>query len=446
MSSKTKNISTKEESPPALVPRLRFPEFRDEAGWAKRQLSEITTAIFDGTHQTPTYTDKGVPFYSVENLVSGNANKFISSADYEIATKRNKPEKGDVLITRIGKIGYSQVVTWSHDFSIYVTLAVIKKDGRFNSQFLHQSIQSATYQKEIFSKSLLSAVPCKINMDSLRATHVLLASPAEQQKIAECLSSVDELIAAQARKLAALKTHKKGLMRQLFPREGETQPRLRFPEFQNAGEWEEKKLGQLAKYTKGFPFKSQDYKNEGIRIVRVSDLGADFIKPNNEMIYIRSESEHEYERYKLTASEIIVTTVGSKAELVDSAVGRGIYVYSNNEGLLNQNLLKLEVLTGVNSRFLFAHINTPEYQRFIASISRGNANQANIAVKDLMGFTIKAPHQAEQQRIADCLTSLDDLIAAQTQKLEALKTHKKGLMQQLFPSRPHPVAAIPIYI
>jgi hypothetical protein len=64
-------------------------------------------------------------------------------------------------------------------------------------------------------------------------------NPAEQQKIAECLSSVDELMAAQARKVDALKTHKKGLMQQLFPREGETQPRLRFPEFQNAGEWED---------------------------------------------------------------------------------------------------------------------------------------------------------------------------------------------------------------
>ena len=72
------------------------------------------------------------------------------------------------------------------------------------------------------------------------------SSLAEQQKIAECLSSVDELIAAQARKVDALKTHKKGLMQQLFPREGETQPRLRFPEFQNAGEWEEKTLGELS--------------------------------------------------------------------------------------------------------------------------------------------------------------------------------------------------------
>ena len=68
----------------------------------------------------------------------------------------------------------------------------------------------------------------------------------EQQKIAECLSSVDELMAAQARKVDALKTHKKGLMQQLFPREGETQPRLRFLEFQSAGEWVQNRVGDVA--------------------------------------------------------------------------------------------------------------------------------------------------------------------------------------------------------
>jgi type I restriction enzyme S subunit len=223
-------------------------------------------------------------------------------------------------------------------------------------------------------------------------------------------------------------------MQQLFPREGETQPRLRFPEFQNAGEWETKNLKQLATYTKGFAFKSQDYRTEGVRVIRVSDLGADFIKSDNEKIYIAPESADGYNKWKINSGEIIITTVGSKPEMIDSAVGRGILVSSLNEGLLNQNLLKLEVLSGVNSRFLFCNINTTDYQEFIASISRGNANQANIAVKELMSFELQVPASAEQQRIADCLTSLDDLIAAQTQKLDALKTHKKGLMQQLFPS------------
>lgn len=109
------------------VPKLRFPEFRDGGEWERKKLRDISPSIFDGTHQTPKYTEKGVPFYSVENIVSRNKNKFISKEDYDLATKINKPEKEDILITRIGSIGFSAVVTWDFEFSIYVTLAVVKK-------------------------------------------------------------------------------------------------------------------------------------------------------------------------------------------------------------------------------------------------------------------------------------------------------------------------------
>jgi len=199
------------------LPKLRFPEFQDSGEWEEKLLSEVTTSIFDGTHQTPKYKDKGIPFFSVENIVSGKTNKFISKEDYLIATNKNKPEKGDILITRIGNIGFSTVVNWDYEFSIYVTLAVVKSNKKFNAYYLHSFMQSDRYQKEIQSKSLLNAVPCKINMDELRKTKVLLPSSLEQQKIADCLSSLDELIAAQTQAIDTLKTHKKGLMQQLFP-------------------------------------------------------------------------------------------------------------------------------------------------------------------------------------------------------------------------------------
>ena len=201
------------------TPRLRFPEFRDAGEWEVKQLKHISPAIFDGTHQTPNYTEKGVPFFSVENIVSGNKNKYISREDYIITTIKNKPEKGDIIITRIGNIGFSKVVDWDYEFSIYVTLAVVKKSELFNSQYLHYYFQSEYYQKEILSKSLLSAIPCKINMDELQKTKVLLPSLPEQQKIADCLSSLDEVINLQTQKLDTLKAHKKGLMQQFFPRE-----------------------------------------------------------------------------------------------------------------------------------------------------------------------------------------------------------------------------------
>jgi type I restriction enzyme S subunit len=198
-------------------PRLRFPEFRDAPDWELKRLDAISPSIFDGTHQTPTYTNEGIPFFSVENLISGNANKYISREDYLLATKKNKPALGDVLITRIGKVGHSKVVDWEHEFSVYVTLAVVKRSPQVNSHFLHYAIQSESSQAEIQSKTLHNAVPPKINMDSLRATRVFMAQPAEQQRIAECLSSLDTQITAETDQLAALKTHKQGLMQQLFP-------------------------------------------------------------------------------------------------------------------------------------------------------------------------------------------------------------------------------------
>lgn len=184
----------------------------------EKTLSKITDVVFDGTHQTPIYTELGVPFYSVENLVSGNKNKYISNEDYKLATSKNKPQKGNILITRIGKIGFSKIVDWDYEFSIYVTLACIKVSKNINSFYLHCYFQSTVYQKEIFSKSLLDAVPCKINMIELRETKVLLPKLHEQLKIASCLSALDELIIAQANKVKQLQLHKKGLMQGLFPK------------------------------------------------------------------------------------------------------------------------------------------------------------------------------------------------------------------------------------
>ena len=415
----------------ALVPKLRFPEFRDADGWEESGLADITSAIFDGTHQTPTYTAKGIPFYSVENLVSGNANKFISKEDHELATKKNKPEQGDLLITRIGKIGYSQVVSWPHEFSIYVTLAVIKRGPKFNSHFLHYSIQSALYQKEILSKSLLNAVPCKINMDSLRLTRIRLAGPAEQKKIAECLTSLDEVIAAQRQKLDALKTHKKGLMQQLFPREGETLPRLRFPEFQNAGEWTEGLLISLSSEAlSNGVFNDPKKVGSGYKLINVSDMYIETTIDESRLSLLEL-SLSEFEANRVIHGDIFFT----RSSLVKSGIAvSNIYLGSSNDVTFDGHLIRFRPDTS-KVVALFAHYLFKTAPIRAHLIARGkSATMTTIGQADVASVVLFYPPKAEQQRIADCLTSLDDLIAAQTQKLDALKTHKKGLMQQLFPS------------
>ncbi|MDE1280379.1 restriction endonuclease subunit S, partial [Vibrio aestuarianus] len=138
-------------------------------------------------------------------------------------TVKNKPELDDILITRIGKIGFTKVVDWSYDFSIYVTLAVIKNDKRFNSKYLHSYMQSERFQNELQRRSLLNAVPCKINMDELRKSKVMLPLDMdEQNRIADCLFSLEEIIESQSNKIEILKKYKKGLMQKLFPENKES--------------------------------------------------------------------------------------------------------------------------------------------------------------------------------------------------------------------------------
>ena len=202
--------------PGETTPRLRFPEFTGE--WEEKTLGEVSPVIFDGTHQTPHYVNSGIPFYSIENIVSDKPCKYIAQDEHMSNTKKNKTEKGDILITRIGTIGFAKIVDWDGEFSTYVSLATIKKSSLINTRYLLGYLQSEVYQKEMRSKSLMNAVPCKINMEDLKNTRIAFPKePKEQQKIADCLSALDDQIAAETEKLTALKDYKKGLMQQLFP-------------------------------------------------------------------------------------------------------------------------------------------------------------------------------------------------------------------------------------
>jgi type I restriction enzyme S subunit len=207
-------------------------------------------------------------------------------------------------------------------------------------------------------------------------------------------------------------------------------PKLRFPEF--SGSWEVKKLKDKISYIKGFAFQSVFYTSSGIRIVRVSDLGADNIKHDNQKIYIDQVQAIGLDKYLINKNDIIITTVGSKPELLESAVGRGILVNEENEGFLNQNLLKINAQSTYENGFLFGYINSKKYISHIKEIQRGNANQSNITVVDLFDYEVFFPTLPEQQKIATFLSTVDEKLQALKKKKSLLETYKKGAMQRLF--------------
>jgi type I restriction enzyme S subunit len=239
----------------------------------------------------------------------------------------------------------------------------------------------------------------------------------EQQKIADCLSSLDELIELQAKQLEALQAHKKGLMQQLFPREGETTPRLRFPEFRDAGPWEVKQLGEILKEVVKESIDSDAYE---VVSVKLHAKGLErsgrkpVINPNGRPYYI------------VKAGEILI----GKQNFHNGSIA---LVQNEYDGLVASNaIFHLETRRYDDKRFLIAYLARPSFYVQVSDLI-GGTGQKEISKQLLFALKISIPGLPEQQKIADCLSSLDELIEHQAKQLEALQADKKGLMQQLFP-------------
>ncbi len=220
------------------TPKLRFKEFSGE--WKSKRLGKITK-LTDGVHFTPTYVESGVPFWSVETIVSNANPKYITEEAHNDAIKRCYPQLNDILLTRIGTLAKPKLIDWNEEFSIYVSLALIKASDNYNSKFARYYFETEYYQKDFLSKSLLTATPKKINMEDLKQTNISLPSKEEQEKIASFFSLIDDKISLQGEKVEALKDYKKGMMQKIFSRE------LRFKDDDGRDypEWEEKKLGEV---------------------------------------------------------------------------------------------------------------------------------------------------------------------------------------------------------
>ena len=262
MSSKTKTTATKEEARSALVPKLRFPEFRGAKMWASEPMGEVYS--FKGNNSLS--RDKlNYVAGSVKNIHYGDIHtKFSTHFDItkELVPFINESEEGVVRDENLCAEGDMIFADASEDMAdIGKSIEIVSLNGERVASGLHTVLArrigdrialgfgghlfKSGWVRTQIQKEAQGAKVLGISANRMRNIRLPLPhAKVEQQKIAECLSSVDELMAAQARKVDALKTHKKGLMQQLFPREGETQPRLRFPEFQNAGEWALKRVDE----------------------------------------------------------------------------------------------------------------------------------------------------------------------------------------------------------
>jgi type I restriction enzyme S subunit len=384
-------------------PKLRFPEFRDAGEWKIKPFDELFTI---GNGKDYKHLSSGdVPVY-------GSGGYMLSVNDYlydgeSVCIGRKGTINNPIFLT--GKFWTVDTLFYTHSFKDCLP------------KYIYLIFQNINW----LSHNEAGGVP-SLSKANIGKIEVSVPTHDEQQKIADCLSSIDELITAQAQKIDALKAHKKGLMQQLFPAEGETVPKLRFPEFRGAGEWRQKKLSAVAELTSskrvhlfdyvpsGIPF----FRGKEITLLRNSQLPED-------LLYI-SEEHYEEIREKYGVPEIgdiLITAVGTLGNVYCIRNSNKFYFKDGNliwMKNISEDSIFLEILLNVKSKDVLS--------------SAIGSSQKALTMAELNKLEFKFPKKEEQQKIADCLSSIDDLITAQTQKLDALKAHKNGLMQQLFPA------------
>lgn len=428
MSSKIKTSGAMDEITPGLVPKLRFSEFWEAKSWDASTLGELSEVV-RGSSPRPvdrfiTTSAEGLNWLKISDV--GKDAKYVTHTAEKIRaealSKTRVANPGDLILSSsmsLGRPYILQIETCMHDGWIAIT-KISKKTDR---DFLYYLISAPFSQSYLVDNAAGSGV-LSLNADTIRALRVCFPSLPEQQKIAECLSSVDDLVAAQAQKLDALKTHKIGLMQQLFPREGETQPRIRFPEFQNAGEWMDKKLVDLAERGSGHtPNKSHpEYYNGGIKWISPADskrLDCGLI----------SNTTIEVSEKGIQNSSAVLHPKGTVVISRDTGVGKSAVM--SVPMAVSQHFITWTCKSNLLSNWFLYHL----LQNSKALFERGATGSTikTIGLQFFIDLVFHVPLLPEQLRIADCFNSLDALIIAETQKLEALKNHKKGLMQVLFP-------------
>ena len=190
-----------------------------KGGWQTLPLRQVCRTIVDGTHFTPQYQARGIPFYSVENITNDNFSetKFVSKSAHSEMIKRCHPERGDILMTRIGSIGETKLIDWDVNASIYVSLALLKLGQNVTSQYLYAYSKSESFKRDIETRALTNAAPKKINMNEIGQVPISFpVSLEEQQRFAKIVFELEDKIVALSNKARKFEQIRIGLGQQLL--------------------------------------------------------------------------------------------------------------------------------------------------------------------------------------------------------------------------------------
>ena len=438
------------DNPAPFVPKLRFPEFRDDPTWSAPQFADLyrfkrtnslsrdklnyETGTIRNIHYGDIHTkfkslfrvgDEYVPYVNLGASANGfDDDAFCEEGDIVLADASEDLDDVGKAIEVVSLNG-ERVVAGTH------TILATRRGSVPVVGFGGQLFQSTAVRTGI-KREAQGAKVYGISANRISAIAVPVPpTEAEQQKIADCLGSLDDLIAAEGRKLEALRQHKQGLMQQLFPQPGNSMPRLRFPEFEDAPEWEPRELGLMtSKIGSGVTPRGgqKNYRSSGRPFVRSQNVGwGEFILDN--LVHIDEDTHASFAATEVEDGDVLLNISG--ASIGRSAVADARIAGGN----VNQHVCIIRCLTEqIQAWFLSQYLISKHGQDQIDSCQAGG-NRQGLNFGQIRSFLIPQPSDVtEQERIADCLRAADIILATQAQRISTLQRQKHGLLQQLFPS------------
>lgn len=410
-----------------LVPRLRFPEFCDDQPWSFQPLGKLAKRL------TRKNADGGI----VRVLTNSAEFGVIDQRDFfdkDIANKGNLEgyyivEEGDYVYNPrisatapVGPVSKNRI-----GLGVMSPLYTVFRFNNNQNDFYAYYFKSTHWHQYMRQTSSTGARHDRISItnDDFMGLPLPVSKPEEQQKIADCLSSLDDLITAETQTLEIIKTHKKGLMQQLFPRKGETVPRRRFPEFQEAGAWEDLTLAEVCEIN---PSRTNKQDHELVSFIPMAAVSED---GRIEKLQSRTYADVKKGYTAFVENDVIIAKITPCFENGKAALARNL---KNGVGFGSTEFHVFRAKKSCLPEFLFLQLYRDDVRAAGARSMVGNAGQRRVPVSFFEIFPFYLPTIEEQQTIVGFLLSLDELINAQTRKIEALKTHKKSLMQQLFPA------------
>lgn len=397
------------------APEIRITGYDDS--WEKKKLSDVAN-IFDGVHQTPKYTDSGVMFLSVENIATLTSKKYISEEAFKKDFK-TYPVCGDVLMTRIGDVGTTNVVETSDKLAFYVSLALLKPQN-IDSYYLSNVIQSPLFKKGLKERTLVTAVPQKINKEEIGKVDIVLPiSDKEQSQIGLYFKKLNSLIITHQNEIERLCCLRKAMVEKMFPQDGANVPAVRFGQYKEP--WKLCKFSEIFTERHTIDTISDEYPQLAFTIeegvIRPED------KKTNKRDFLIIDKATK--KYLLTEYDDIIY---NPANVIFGAIHRNALC----KGCVSP-IYKI-FYTDQDSIFMECIVRHPRFIKEISRSMEGTVKKLRtLKPKAFLGMSAYiAPTIEEQQQIGEYFRQLDHLIEIEKEELEKIKHIKSACLDKMF--------------